>query len=65
MVTTMTEAENQGLAIYEMICATSGGRPLAFHSVEQLKQETSEWKERNPALTAGRSIASLHCFHSD
>ena len=30
----MTEAEKQALAIYEMICATSGDRPLWGNSVE-------------------------------
>ncbi len=48
----MTEAQKQALAIYEMICATSGDRPLSFHTLEQLWRETSAWKARNPALTA-------------
>lgn len=50
----MTQADKQALAIYEMICATSGGRPFSFHSVEQLQRETSAWKAKNPALSALR-----------
>ena len=46
----MTNAERQALAIYEMICATSGGRPLYGYSVEQLSREMADWKARNPAL---------------
>jgi hypothetical protein len=46
----MTEAEKQALAIYEMIAATSGQRPTAFRSVDQMLRETAAWKENNPAL---------------
>ena len=46
----MTDTEKQALAIYETIVATSGQRPTAFNSVEQLWRETAEWKKNNPAL---------------
>ena len=46
----MREAEKQALAIYEMMCATSGQRPTFFQSVEQLRRETAAWKENDPAL---------------
>jgi hypothetical protein len=46
----MTEAEKRALAIYEMICATSGDRPFAFGSLELLLGETAAWKAKNPAL---------------
>ena len=51
----MTEAEKLALGIYEMICATSGDRPLSFNTVEQLKREMSDWKAKNPALIALRN----------
>src|SRR5580704_17183973 len=51
----MTEPEKQARAIYGTICATSGDRPLSFHTVAQLVRETSNWKARNPALTALRN----------
>ena len=47
----MTEAEKQALAIYEMICATSGDRPLWGNSVEPLMHAMFDWKAKNPALT--------------
>ncbi len=46
----MTEPEKQALAIYEMIVATSGTRPMAFQTVEQMRRETAAWKENNPAF---------------
>jgi hypothetical protein len=46
----MTDAEKQALAIYEMICATSGDRPLWGDSVEQVMRAMFEWKAMNPAL---------------
>jgi len=46
----MTEPEKQALAIYEMMVATSGTRPLAFQTVEQMRRETAAWKENNPAF---------------
>jgi hypothetical protein len=47
----MTEAEKQALAIYEMIAATSGQRPMFFQSVQQLVRETAAWKAKNPAFS--------------
>ena len=46
----MTESEKQALAIYETIVATSGTRPTAFQTMEQLLRETAAWKANNPAL---------------
>ena len=46
----MTSTEKQAVAIYETIVATSGQRPTAFRSVEQLWSEIAAWKENNPAL---------------
>jgi hypothetical protein len=51
----MTEDEKQALAIFEMICVTSEDRPLWGNSVEQLMREMSDWKAKNPALTALRN----------
>jgi hypothetical protein len=47
----MTEAEKRAFAIYEMIVATSAGRPFAFDSVEQMRSETASWQAKNPALS--------------
>ena len=46
----MTEAEKQALAIYEMIVATSKGRPYAFQSIDQMRRETAAWKANNSAF---------------
>ncbi len=46
----MTEAEKQALAIYEMICATSGDRPIGFNSVEEMYRGLAAWRAQNPAL---------------
>ena len=43
----MTEAEKQAVGIHEMICATSGDRPLPFNTVEELKREMSSWKDNH------------------
>jgi hypothetical protein len=47
----VTEAEKSAFAIYEMIVATSKGRPFAFNSVEQMLSETASWKAKNPAFS--------------
>src|ERR1700739_893065 len=46
----MTEAEKRALAIYEMMVATSKDRPIAFHSIDQMRRETAAWKASNPAF---------------
>ena len=57
----MTEAEKQALAIYEMICASSGGRPISGNSVDHLKREASAWKARNPQK---RNLTSVQPMRS-
>src|ERR1700722_13054492 len=46
----MTEAEKQAQAIYELILATSAQRPMSFRTAEQMRRETAEWKQNNPAF---------------
>ena len=46
----MTSPEKEALAIYDTIRASSGDRPFAFHSVEEMRQETLAWQMSNPAL---------------
>ena len=53
----MTEADQQAYSIYELICATSADRPMAFHSIEQAQGETAAWQAKNPALQAMRNAS--------
>ena len=53
----MTSPEKEALAIYDSIRSTSGDRPFAFHSVEQMRKETLAWQMSNPALTSLRKAS--------
>ena len=53
----MTSPEAQALAIYDQIRCTSGDRPFAFRSAEQMRQEILAWQMNNPALTALRKAS--------
>src|SRR6516162_4821435 len=53
----MTSPEAQALAIYDQIRCTSGDRPFAFRSAEQMRQEILAWQMNNPALTALREAS--------
>ncbi len=48
----MTEAEKQAQAIYETFVATGPQRPTSFRTVEQMRVETTAWKETNPGFIA-------------
>lgn len=64
----MTDAEKQAQSIYEMICASSGDRPVAGNSVTQLLRDIAGWKAGNPALTllkdAGPEVRLAFLEHS-
>jgi len=47
----MIEPDTQALAIYDLMCSTSGDRPYSGNSVEELTRKISEWQIGNPALT--------------
>ncbi len=47
----MIEPDTQALAIYDLMCSTSGDRPYSGNSVEELTRKISEWQIANPALT--------------
>lgn len=46
----MVDPRQQALRIYETICSSSGDRPFAFGSLEQLHRETAAWQSSNAAL---------------
>jgi hypothetical protein len=50
----MTELEKKALAIYGLICETSGGRPVAGNSVEELMQAMNLWRQSNAGFEALR-----------
>lgn len=47
----MIEPDTQALAIYDLMCSTSGDRPYSGNSVEELTRTIREWQIANPALT--------------
>lgn len=47
----MVEPETQALAIYDLMCSTSGDRPFSGNSVDELNRKISTWQAANPALT--------------
>jgi hypothetical protein len=53
----MEDANQQSLAIYEAICATSADRPFSFTSVEQMHREIAEWQANNAALKSLREAS--------
>jgi hypothetical protein len=58
--TIMTNAERQALAIYEMICATSGGRPLYGYSVEQMSREMADpWPQAHLGVQRQSGLGTL------
>jgi hypothetical protein len=58
--TIMTNAGRQALAIYEMICATSGGRPLYGYSVEQLSREMADpWPQAHLGFQRQSGLGTL------
>ena len=54
----MADPEQQALAIYDEICATSADRPFAFQTVAQMNREITAWQENNSALTRLRQASS-------
>jgi Domain of unknown function (DUF4132) len=46
----MLEPDTQALAIYDLMCSTSGDRPFSGNSLEELNRKISEWQLANPAL---------------
>src|SRR6267378_2441274 len=44
--------------IYDAIRATSGDRPFAFQSLEQLRLDVATWRAQNAALRALRKASS-------
>ena len=46
----MIEPDTQALAIYDLMCSTSGDRPLSGNSVEELSWKIRDWQITNPAL---------------
>src|SRR5690349_4580063 len=56
----MTEAEEQGLALYEDICATGKDRPDSANSMAEMMRKIAEWRASNSALNAlGRASAEV------
>ena len=53
----MADATQQAQMIYDAIRATSGDRPFAFQSLEQLHRGIASWQAQNPALTALRQAS--------
>ena len=53
----MEDAKKQALTIYEAICATSGDRPFAFQSAEQMNRELAAWQAGNAALKSLREAS--------
>jgi hypothetical protein len=51
----MMEAERQALAIYALICETSGNRPTTLTRLNEMNQQIAEWRGANPALTILRA----------
>jgi hypothetical protein len=51
------DATQQAQMIYEAIRATSGDRPFAFQSLEQMLRGVAGWQAQNPALTALRQAS--------
>jgi uncharacterized protein DUF4132 len=49
--------DQQALAIYEKICATSADRPFTSQSIEQLHRELAAWQQNNPGLTQLRQAS--------
>ena len=47
----MVDPDRQALAIYDLMCATSGDRPFSGNSVEELNRKIQMWQEASPALT--------------
>ncbi len=46
----MIEPDTQALAIYDLMCLTSGDRPFSGNSVEELSRKIRDWQITNPAL---------------
>jgi hypothetical protein len=53
----VADATQQAQMIYDAIRATSGDRPFAFQSLEQLHRGIASWQAQNPALTALRQAS--------
>src|SRR3982074_199024 len=47
----VADATQQAQMIYDAIRATSGDRPFAFQSIEQMRRALASWQVQNPALT--------------
>jgi hypothetical protein len=50
----MIDPDTQALAIYDLMCETSGDRPFSGNSVEELYRNIATWQAANPALTVLR-----------
>jgi hypothetical protein len=50
----VADAAEQARLIYDAIRATSGDRPFAFQSLEQLRRGVASWQAQNPALASLR-----------
>jgi hypothetical protein len=48
----VADATQQAQTIYDAIRTTSGDRPFAFQSLEELRRGVASWRARNGALTA-------------
>ena len=53
-LTSMIEPDTQALAIYDLMCSTSGDRPYSGSSAAELLHRISAWQTANPALTVLR-----------
>jgi hypothetical protein len=49
---TVNDPDKRALEIYEMICATSEGRPFSGNSVEELLSAVESWRNSNIAIAA-------------
>ena len=57
----MIEPDTQALAIYDLMCSTSGARPFSGNSAEELTRKIRDWQITNPALLILReSEPSVH-----
>lgn len=46
----MTDPDAQALAIYDLMCSTSGNRPFSGNTIEELTRNIQAWQASNPAL---------------
>jgi hypothetical protein len=48
----VADATEQAQSIYQAIRATSGERPFAFQTIDEMRRSIASWRAQNPALTA-------------